>query len=110
MPALTPLVGPGASAYAETDAAATSAKPPTHDHGSAGADTPSVDPVSPSAGEDHGSAHQHGQSRPKQRDKAAVTYTCPMHPEVTSTKPGRCPKCGMNLVPKKDNPPAGDGK
>lgn len=25
------------------------------------------------------------------------TYTCPMHPEVTSDKPGKCPKCGMNL-------------
>ncbi|MEX2028389.1 MAG: heavy metal translocating P-type ATPase [Candidatus Curtissbacteria bacterium] len=24
-------------------------------------------------------------------------YTCPMHPEVTSDKPGNCPKCGMNL-------------
>src|SRR5215204_520801 len=22
-----------------------------------------------------------------------------MHPEVTSDQPGRCPKCGMNLVP-----------
>ena len=29
-----------------------------------------------------------------------VIYTCPMHPEVTSDKPGRCPKCGMELVPK----------
>ena len=25
-------------------------------------------------------------------------YTCPMHPEVTSEKPGICPKCGMKLV------------
>ena len=24
-------------------------------------------------------------------------YVCPMHPEVTSTEPGKCPKCGMNL-------------
>jgi len=31
---------------------------------------------------------------------AATVYTCPMHPEVTSDKPGKCPKCGMNLVPK----------
>jgi hypothetical protein len=29
----------------------------------------------------------------------ATTYTCPMHPEVTSDQPGRCPKCGMALVP-----------
>lgn len=30
----------------------------------------------------------------------AKTYTCPMHPEVTSESPGKCPKCGMTLVPK----------
>ncbi|MCY7409377.1 MAG: hypothetical protein LH473_03830 [Chitinophagales bacterium] len=28
------------------------------------------------------------------------TYTCPMHPEVNSDKPGKCPKCGMELVKK----------
>jgi hypothetical protein len=28
---------------------------------------------------------------------AAKVYTCPMHPEVTSNEPGRCPKCGMRL-------------
>lgn len=32
---------------------------------------------------------------------AAVTYVCPMHPEVTSDKPGRCPKCKMALEAKK---------
>lgn len=26
-------------------------------------------------------------------------YTCPMHPEVISPKPGSCPKCGMALEP-----------
>jgi len=26
-------------------------------------------------------------------------YTCPMHPEVIKDSPGKCPKCGMNLVP-----------
>jgi FtsP/CotA-like multicopper oxidase with cupredoxin domain len=27
-----------------------------------------------------------------------VVYGCPMHPEVTSTQPGRCPRCGMKLL------------
>jgi len=31
----------------------------------------------------------------------AMIYNCPMHPEVTSDKPGKCPKCGMDLVEKK---------
>ncbi len=31
-----------------------------------------------------------------------VEYTCPMHPEVVMDKPGKCPKCGMTLVEKKD--------
>ena len=30
----------------------------------------------------------------------APMYTCTMHPEVTSDKPGKCPKCGMDLVKK----------
>jgi PBP1b-binding outer membrane lipoprotein LpoB len=31
-------------------------------------------------------------------NKATTVYTCPMHPEVNSDKPGTCPKCGMDLV------------
>lgn len=31
----------------------------------------------------------------------SVSYACPMHPDVTSDKPGKCSKCGMDLVKKK---------
>jgi len=31
--------------------------------------------------------------------RAAVTYTCPMHPFIRSDRPGACPICGMTLVP-----------
>jgi FtsP/CotA-like multicopper oxidase with cupredoxin domain len=27
-----------------------------------------------------------------------LIYTCPMHPEVVSEEPGRCPSCGMKLI------------
>jgi hypothetical protein len=30
--------------------------------------------------------------------KPAAVYTCPMHSDVVSDKPGKCPKCGMDLV------------
>jgi hypothetical protein len=32
---------------------------------------------------------------------ANAQYTCPMHPEVVQDQPGKGPKCGMKLVPKK---------
>jgi FtsP/CotA-like multicopper oxidase with cupredoxin domain len=28
-----------------------------------------------------------------------LVYTCPMHPDVVSQEPGRCPECGMKLLP-----------
>jgi len=33
-------------------------------------------------------------------ENAAVTYTCPMHPQVQTDKPGKCPICKMDLVKK----------
>ncbi|HVY67632.1 MAG TPA: heavy metal translocating P-type ATPase [Patescibacteria group bacterium] len=34
--------------------------------------------------------HNHG---------AGMIYSCPMHPEIRQNTPGRCPLCGMNLLP-----------
>ncbi|MFQ6070303.1 MAG: heavy metal-binding domain-containing protein [Candidatus Aminicenantales bacterium] len=36
----------------------------------------------------------------KKHEMMKEVYTCPMHPEVKSDKPGKCPKCGMNLEKK----------
>jgi hypothetical protein len=35
----------------------------------------------------------------------ATRYSCSMHPEVVSDKPGKCPKCGMNLTPAEASKP-----
>jgi Cu(I)/Ag(I) efflux system membrane fusion protein len=36
---------------------------------------------------------------PSPRETGGPVYSCPMHPEVTSPSPGKCPKCGMDLQP-----------
>ncbi|MFT4154231.1 multicopper oxidase domain-containing protein [Parafilimonas sp.] len=36
----------------------------------------------------------------RETDSMQTEYVCPMHPEVTSDKPGKCPKCGMELEKK----------
>jgi RND family efflux transporter MFP subunit len=48
-------------------------------------------------------AHEGHQAEVK---KSATIYICPMHPQITSDRPGQCPICGMNLVPKE----AGGGR
>ena len=39
-------------------------------------------------------------SNPVFAERAAVAplYTCSMHSDVTSDKPGQCPECGMDLI------------
>jgi uncharacterized membrane protein len=36
---------------------------------------------------------------PTEQTRPSASYTCPMHPEVQQQQPGKCPKCGMPLVP-----------
>jgi Heavy metal binding domain len=44
----------------------------------------------------------HGSEGPPSSSDAP--YTCSMHPEVSAREPGKCPRCGMNLVKKAPRP------
>ena len=44
-----------------------------------------------------------GQHQHQHFESSEDYYTCPMHPEIKESKPGKCPKCGgMELVKKSD--------
>lgn len=45
-------------------------------------------------------ANVSAQNTTPKKEASKVEYTCSMHPEVISNKPGTCPKCGMELVVK----------
>jgi Cu+-exporting ATPase len=66
--------------------------------------------VDPHAG--HRQGHVHPQMNPHggmgtPDAESDGYYVCPMHPEVRSDAPGRCPKCGMNLVRDTGEGPSG---
>lgn len=50
-----------------------------------------------------GANHKIQDAQPDQ--PARYHYICPMHEDVTSKKPGKCPKCKMKLEKKRIKPP-----
>ena len=46
-------------------------------------------------------------TEPQRGEAGEAVYTCPMHPEVRASEPGRCPSCGMFLEEQK---PEGGGR
>ncbi|MBC8031801.1 MAG: SCO family protein [Pyrinomonadaceae bacterium] len=63
----------------------------------------------PEAPQAAGHSYVNAQTTRKQQAKASRKvnrYACPMHPEVSSTRRGKCPKCGMSLRLVKDEPAA----
>lgn len=60
--------------------------------------------------------HRHGTSTPDEQTKSSEhgttdsqgagqqLFTCQMHPGVIKKMPGKCPKCGMQLVKKQEKP------
>src|SRR5688572_8892917 len=57
----------------------------------------------PHAGHDHGNhAPATKGANASENESTGAVYTCPMHPEIRKDQPGKCPICGMKLVPAKD--------
>ncbi|MBI2092001.1 MAG: hypothetical protein HYY43_00940 [Deltaproteobacteria bacterium] len=52
--------------------------------------------------DDPHAGHQHGATAPAAadagHDHGAMMYHCPMHKDEASAKPGKCPKCGMDMA------------
>jgi hypothetical protein len=47
--------------------------------------------------------HSHERAQEREQEQQGVKYTCVMHPEVVMDHPGKCPKCGIELVPVKES-------
>ena len=64
--------------------------------------------LSAAAFSQHDMKNMPGMDTSKPEKKQPIIYTCVMHPEIQSSKPGNCPKCGMKLIRKQaktDKPP-----
>ncbi|MBN1516967.1 efflux RND transporter periplasmic adaptor subunit [Candidatus Sumerlaeota bacterium] len=55
------------------------------------------------AAADEGVEHDHG-AESAVGEAGKTIWTCSMHPQIRMDKPGKCPLCGMDLVPEKVSP------
>ena len=101
--ALTALIASGgaSSSAAEAREPAAAAIPSEHQHGEGAPSPPAADDAEAAVPASPSTTHVHDHPKEPEGIKANVTYTCPMHPEISMPKPGKCPKCGMKLVPRK---------
>ncbi len=53
--------------------------------------------------------HNHHTNHTESMQDKKTIYTCPMHPEVQKTEPGKCPGCGMDLIPETPAPSGVEG-
>lgn len=50
------------------------------------------------------------EAQPLSEPTPPTIYACPMHPEVAQSVPGKCPTCGMRLVPSEPSKIDPEGK
>jgi hypothetical protein len=93
--AATPPPAPALAGKAEAKGPAPSGDTPKPSVGHQGHSMP----VEPTTTREH---EGHPAAAPATPGPADEAYSCPMHPELKQASPGSCPKCGMQLVKRKD--------
>lgn len=88
-----PVMEPHAAPVMDDHAIPTTPAPKRTSAEHAATPSPSQMPTAPT------SAPATATPEPTSAPAPSIVYSCPMHPEVRSDAPGKCPKCGMDLVP-----------
>lgn len=98
---MTPSNAPSPSAIPPSSSAA----PNPSSSSSSAPSTPTTSPASHEASATKNASPKPKPGEPKEAapspPSAAIVYTCPMHPQIVRDAPGKCPICGMDLVPQK---------
>ena len=56
--------------------------------------------TAPPSNNGHNHGNQHQQQLVKKKKEV---WTCSMHPQIRESGPGKCPLCGMDLIPTETN-------